>query len=206
MGEHAKVGQGAAPPEPEPLNSTSDVPPTRFQTYDYPMPEPAEFRTANPYRVQVEAPQAPVVPVKGKSEIGNRVAIGALCLAIGAGSGFISGINLPAADPVDWIQSAPTVTETVTKSPKPAPSSSSSSSSVMQGFGDGTYVVGEDIKAARYTTAEAAGEGCYWEISESGTNGDKIIQNEFSAGGRQVVTLTKGQDFQTEDCGKWVRK
>lgn len=205
MGSHTKVGQGAAPPEPAPVNSTSDVPPTRFQTYDYPMPEPDEFRTANPYRVQVQAPTAPVVPVKRK--IGPAAGLLVASVLAGFGGGIVVMLVIASAEPQSTAASVlatPTVTETVTKSPKP--SSSPSSSSTLKGFGDGTYVVGEDIKAARYTTANAAGEGCYWEISESGTNGDKVLQNEFSAGGRQVVTLAKGQDFKTEDCGKWVKK
>lgn len=206
MGSHSAGDRGASPPPPPeatPRDTTSDDPPTRFQTYDYPMPEPQEFRTANPYRVQ--APAAPAVPVKRKGEIGNRLTIGAITLAGGLLAGFIVGINQP-APPSDaaTFTVTPTVTETVTKSPKASPSPSPKP--VSPGFDDGTYVVGEDIKAGRYTTAEDAGEGCYWEISKSGTNGGSIVENEFSAGGKQVVTLAVGQDFHVEDCGKWVRK
>lgn len=71
-------------------------------------------------------------------------------------------------------------------------------------FEDGVWTVGTDIPAGRYRTTEAVGSRCYWQISKTG--GDSvmdIINNDLPGGGRPQVTLKKGQDFKTSDCGKW---
>lgn len=73
-------------------------------------------------------------------------------------------------------------------------------------FGPGAWLVGEDIAPGKYKTAEQVGEGCYWEIT-TGPNGDDIVANQFVAesGGIQRVTLKKGQQFDSNDCGDWVK-
>lgn len=73
-------------------------------------------------------------------------------------------------------------------------------------FGPGAWLVGEDIAPGKYKTAEEVGEGCYWEIT-TGPNGDDIVANQFVAesGGIQRVTLKKGQQFDSNDCGDWVK-
>jgi len=39
-----------------------------------------------------------------------------------------------------------------------------------------------------------------------GTNGSKIIENDIPGGGRPVVTLSPGQDFNSTRCGKWEKQ
>lgn len=89
----------------------------------------------------------------------------------------------------------PPVTKTVIAQP-PAPKAD---------IEEGVWVVGEDIKAGTYRTIDEVSDGCYWKISRSGTNGDDIISNDLPTGGRPRVTLKKGQDFQTSDCGSWTK-
>lgn len=71
---------------------------------------------------------------------------------------------------------------------------------------DGTWTVGEDIKAGTYRTASAVSSRCYWGIYRSGSNGSDIIDNDIPKGGRPTVTLSKGQDFKSSNCGDWQKK
>jgi hypothetical protein len=72
--------------------------------------------------------------------------------------------------------------------------------------GDGTWTVGKDIEPGTYRAAAAVGSTCYWGIYQSGTNGSKIIENDIPGGGRPVVTLSAGQDFNSTRCGKWEKQ
>lgn len=81
------------------------------------------------------------------------------------------------------------------ESPSPTP----------QVWGDGTWIVGEDIPAGTYKVTAPVGSRCYWEITASGTNGAKILANDIPGGGYPKVTLKKGQDFSSSDCGDWKR-
>lgn len=71
---------------------------------------------------------------------------------------------------------------------------------------DGTWTVGEDIKAGTYRTTSAVSSRCYWGIYRSGSNGSDIIDNDIPNGGRPTVTLSKGQDFKSSNCGDWQKK
>lgn len=71
-------------------------------------------------------------------------------------------------------------------------------------FGPGRWVVGEDIKAGTYKTTEpVTSDRCYWAITRSGSNGDDIHSNDFGTQGNHTVTLKKGQDFESTECGSW---
>ena len=49
--------------------------------------------------------------------------------------------------------------------------------------------------------SDGTADDCYWEITPTGSS--DIIDNHFgSAGGS--VTLSAGQQFDTEDCGSWT--
>lgn len=71
---------------------------------------------------------------------------------------------------------------------------------------DGTWTVGSDIEPGTYRAAAAVGSTCYWGIYRSGSNGDDIIENDIPGGGRPVVTLSQGQDFNSTRCGKWEKQ
>lgn len=72
--------------------------------------------------------------------------------------------------------------------------------------GDGTWTVGSDIEPGTYRAVEAVGSSCYWGIYRSGSNGGDIIENDIPGGGRPVVALSAGQDFNSTRCGKWERQ
>jgi hypothetical protein len=69
---------------------------------------------------------------------------------------------------------------------------------------DGVWTVGMDLPAGRYRVTANVSSRCYWAITKTG--GDSvtdIIANDFPGGGRPSVTLKKGQDFKTDNCGTW---
>ncbi len=71
---------------------------------------------------------------------------------------------------------------------------------------DGTWTVGSDIEPGTYKAVAAVGSTCYWGIYRSGSNGGDIIENDIPGGGRPVVTLSPGQDFNSTRCGKWEKQ
>ena len=71
---------------------------------------------------------------------------------------------------------------------------------------DGTWTVGEDLKPGTYRATESVGARCYWGIYRSGSNGGDIIDNDIPGGGKPTVTLSKGQDFKSSNCGNWQKK
>jgi hypothetical protein len=72
--------------------------------------------------------------------------------------------------------------------------------------GDGTWTVGTDIEPGTYRAAAAVGSSCYWGIYRSGSNGGDIIENDIPGGGRPVINLSAGQDFNSTRCGKWEKQ
>ena len=83
--------------------------------------------------------------------------------------------------------------------PAPAPAPSA----VIQ---DGQWEVGVDVPAGTYkvTTAVNPDAMCYWKITQTGKPGN-IIDNDIVKRGLPTVTVKKGQDFTTADCGTWAR-
>lgn len=70
---------------------------------------------------------------------------------------------------------------------------------------DGVWTVGDDIPAGTYKVSEPLTSMCYWGIYKSGTNQADIIDNDIVDGGKPTVTLKKGQDFKSSNCGTWVK-
>jgi hypothetical protein len=74
--------------------------------------------------------------------------------------------------------------------PPPSPTST---------FGDGTYVVGEQIAAGTYQATPSP--SCYWARHADATGGS-IVAND-NVDGSAVVTLEAGDIFQSARCGTW---
>ena len=89
----------------------------------------------------------------------------------------------------------PPPTETPPPPPTPTPE---------PGFGDGTYIVGQDIEYGLYA-ASSAGGLCYWErLSGFGGTFDEIIANGLG-GTRQIVDLlSTDAGFSSQECGRWL--
>jgi hypothetical protein len=94
--------------------------------------------------------------------------------------------------------SEPTQSESESDAPTPEPTESG------QTFDDGTWVIGEDIKAGTYRAADPGG-GCYWERLKGFSGALKdIIANGNTSGGPIVVTIDKKDEgFSTDGCGSW---
>lgn len=73
----------------------------------------------------------------------------------------------------------------------------------LTSIGEGTYLVGEDVKAGSYKTDGPTGDMCYWaRRSDDSGELDAIIANDIVKGpGR--VTLKKGEFFETNSCETW---
>jgi hypothetical protein len=70
-------------------------------------------------------------------------------------------------------------------------------------FGDGDWVVGEQIPPGRYRS-DGSGE-CYWErASGFSHNFDEIIANDFVESGPVVVEVAAGERFTVATCGTWT--
>jgi hypothetical protein len=98
--------------------------------------------------------------------------------------------NLIVAEPTPL---TPTLYPTAT----PQPSRSTS-------FGDGTWVIGNDIQAGTYRSSKT-GSGCYWERL-SGFSGelDDIIANGVTDAIWVVEISSTDAGFSTERCGTWT--
>ncbi|MEV0118373.1 hypothetical protein AB0H77_34875 [Streptomyces sp. NPDC050844] len=135
------------------------------------------------------------------------LAVGAVIVALATG-GSDSGDG---AKPSATI----TATETVTGSVKPesVPKSSASPSkeeAADDGIpGDGTFVVGTEIKPGTYRTAGPADDvinSCYWARLKSTTGdvGDIIASGDSK--GPVTVTISPGDKaFQTTGCKNWKK-
>jgi hypothetical protein len=76
-------------------------------------------------------------------------------------------------------------------------------------FGDGTWVVGQDIEPGTYRSDVPAGDFCYWERL-SGFGGDileDVITNDAVEGPQQVIVEIAPTDagFTSDDCGTWTK-
>lgn len=68
----------------------------------------------------------------------------------------------------------------------------------------GIWTVGVDVDPGTYRTTGVASDDCYWAVLVSGTNGEDIVAN-YIGGGRPVVVLQDGHDFETDRCGGWAK-
>jgi hypothetical protein len=74
-------------------------------------------------------------------------------------------------------------------------------------FGEGTYLVGEDIKPGTYRTSGPTDDNCYW-ARRSGTSGSfsELITNGNPAGPTTVTIKSSDAAFETSGCGDWTRR
>ncbi|MGW5633966.1 hypothetical protein [Streptomyces sp. NPDC003832] len=68
---------------------------------------------------------------------------------------------------------------------------------------EGTYLVGEDVKAGSYKTSGPSDSMCYWSRNKDDSGElDSIIANDILQGpGR--VTVNRGEIFETNGCDTW---
>lgn len=74
-------------------------------------------------------------------------------------------------------------------------------------IGNGTWVVGEDVKPGTYRSPGATDSSfpfCSWQVKTGKAYGDMGTSGEVAD--PQLVTLQKGQQFETSGCGTWTAK
>jgi hypothetical protein len=72
--------------------------------------------------------------------------------------------------------------------------------------GDGTFLVGKDIRAGTYRSEGKNKYGCYWaRLSDTTGEGDAIIANGNADGSAIVKVAASDKAFQTTDCKPWKR-
>jgi len=99
---------------------------------------------------------------------------------------------------------APTVTVTKTATVTATPKAAKVAATVP---GDGTYLVGGDMKSGTYKTKGPADGsfGCYWErAKDSSGELNSIIAND-NLNGSGLVTVRKGETFKSSGCQDWVK-
>ncbi|MCX4562319.1 hypothetical protein OHA02_39820 [Streptomyces phaeochromogenes] len=167
-------------------------------------------------------PQPPTPPRPGWARKRIVIPAAVVLLLVGAGIGASGGEDSgkgASARPTVTVTASPaelkadaepapevtvTETETVTAKPskKPAPK-------VATIPGDGTFVVGDDIKAGTYKTAGAEDSvipNCYWARLK-GTSGDfeDIITNGNVKGPTTVTISSSDGAFQSTGCQTWKK-
>ena len=72
--------------------------------------------------------------------------------------------------------------------------------------GDGTYIVGTDLKAGTYANSPV-GDNCYWaRLKNFGGTLTGVLAND-NASGRAIVTIKKSdKGFTTSGCGTWKKR
>lgn len=156
----------------------------------------------------------PPIPAPSASRSKGPVIVAAVVSAVAFIAGGLLGAGLSHARTVNVATPGPTVTvpgptftppavtttvqvpgpRTTVTLPPPGPAISFP--------GDGTFVVGTDIKPGTYKTAGMP--GCYWARLAS-LDTSNIIDNNNTDGPTTVTILRSDKAFETQGCAGWAR-
>jgi hypothetical protein len=105
---------------------------------------------------------------------------------------------------VIYVTPAPAIVPTATPTPIPAPTKTPKPTPHAREFGNGTWIVGQDIQPGTYRTREASGN-CYWERLSglSGNFGD-IIANDGISYPTVVTIAPTDKAFESSGCATWT--
>lgn len=152
-------------------------------------PAAAPAVTVTPAPVTVTPAPAPAVTV---------TKAGAAAVPVPAQTVTVTGAPVP----------GPTVTVVQTAAAVAAGGGSGGGAATAAGFpGDGTYLVGTDVKAGTYRSPTPTSGNCYWArlSTTDGAGTDGILANNNSAG-PSVVTIQKtDKAFNTSGCEAWTK-
>jgi hypothetical protein len=163
-----------------------------------------------------QEPQPPPAPRKTRSvkSVLTHTAAAVAGLIIGAliGSGGSDDARSKGTAPTTTVTATSTATETETAAPstKKTPTPSEATKPPAGKIpGDGTYIVGTDIKPGTYRTdgpEDTAIPNCYWARLQA-TSGEfsDIIANGNTAGPTTVTISASDKAFQTTGCKTWTR-
>ncbi|HET9871418.1 MAG TPA: hypothetical protein VFP89_02315 [Propionibacteriaceae bacterium] len=75
------------------------------------------------------------------------------------------------------------------------------------GIGEGTFIVGDDIRPGRYKARAASGDSCYWaRLKDDSGDFDSIIANNVTSGSASVTIKPSDGAFETRGCTPWIRQ
>jgi hypothetical protein len=75
------------------------------------------------------------------------------------------------------------------------------------GFGEGTFIVGDDIQAGRYQAMADEGGLCYWARLQDDTGDfESIIANNGTSGRASVTIEASDGAFESSGCTQWTRQ
>jgi hypothetical protein len=110
-------------------------------------------------------------------------------------------VPAPAASPATVVK---TVTKTVTAA-APAPAAPAAPAAGATIAGDGTFLVGSDVRPGTYKSPTPDSGNCYWARLSGSDSINGIIANNNSAG-PSVVTIRKtDRMFESTGCNEWTR-
>lgn len=109
--------------------------------------------------------------------------------------------------PESTATSLATVTTTTSAAPSTTTTQASSTTTAEAGphpvFGEGLWLVGDEIAPGLYQTLDG-GDSCYWErLSGLGGTMDEIVANEIGHGQEVVEISASDVAFNSERCGEW---
>ncbi len=138
-----------------------------------------------------------------------------LALVVALAAGACSGLANPTPSPtaVSASQAALTRAPSQATIPTAAPTSATVVPSTMptaastgesREFGDGTFVVGKDIRPGTYR-ARVPSPGCYWaRLSGFGGYAGDVIANEATGAPTVVTVSASDKGFYSDMCGTWT--
>jgi hypothetical protein len=143
----------------------------------------------------------------------NRKRYGLAAFIIGLGTSLVFGCMVGVAIGSQRGPSTPVVPTVAEQCPQGAAlsngvctSAATKSAAKAPTIEDGTWTVGEDVPAGTYRTTANVSSRCYWQITKTGGDSvSDIVDNDIPGGGRPRVTLKRGQDFKTSNCGTWSK-
>jgi hypothetical protein len=168
-------------------------------------------------------PQAAPQPAAAAPKKSRKGLIGGLIVGFALGSiiGCAGGVGIGGGTSTTAVPGATvTVTEkpeagaTVTEKADPAPTvtvtekapADEPADPPAEGFGPGTYIVGEDIPPGRYK-AKADGDNCYWaRLKDDSGDFESIIANNNTAGSSTVTIKKSDGAFETSGCTPWIKQ
>ena len=199
--------------QPQPPQGGSERPDGQPPAQPQGQPRTQPYGTLPPPYGQRPVQPPTAQPHRQKTGTGRGVGMLLLGLVIGFVGGCFAALAPGADDPASGIVPAPTVTVPVQVQGKPAPTVTVTQRATVTAkpagpsgeFGDGTWIVGTDIKPGTYRTANASGL-CYW-ARLSGMTGDldDVLANGNPDKSTTITIRKTDKAFQSERCGTWQR-
>jgi len=166
-------------------------------------------------------------PFIGSAAFVVGILIGSAAAASGSDAGAAPAGTATVTAPAPTVTvtaEGPTTTKTVTAKPKPAPTKTVTAkakpaptktvtvtaapddgggdSAADGDIGDGTYLVGSEIKTGNYKSS-GGGEFCY---ADTETKSGKILDQQVSQGAPVVIRITsQAYTFESNGCGSWKK-